>query len=166
LYLKQWSEKFPEAKLYAPPGLPQRKVVQDITFDSELSDSPPEEYSSDIDQVIFRGSLLDEVVFFHRASSTVIFGDLIQRHDPASCVGFKGWLMKMDDLVGPTGSTPREWRWSFWCNRKMHLAREALDKVVHEWKPKQLLIAHGECSQEGATEIVVKSLSWMDPSRR
>lgn len=33
----------------------------------------------DIDQAVFRGSIaMDEVVFFHRASRTAIFGDLIQ----------------------------------------------------------------------------------------
>ena len=34
----------------------------------------------DIDQVVFRGSFaMEEVVFFHRASRSAIFGDLIQR---------------------------------------------------------------------------------------
>ncbi len=71
--------------------------------------------------------------------------------------GWRGMLMRLDSLVGENGSTPREWRASFLRRSKARAARE---KVLN-WKPKRLLIAHGECAQTGATEIIDRALAWM-----
>jgi hypothetical protein len=156
LFLAQWHEQWPEAQVYAPPGLAQRKP--DLQFDAELSDDPDPAWAADIDQVIFRGSLaMEEVVFFHRESRTAIVCDLIQRHPEATMTGWKGMLMRVDGLVGKHGSTPREWRASFLRRSRARAARE---KVL-SWKPERLLIAHGDCAQTGATDIIGKALSWI-----
>jgi hypothetical protein len=156
LFLAQWCDQWPEAHVYAPPGLAQRKP--DLRFDAELSDDPDPAWATDIDQVIFRGSLaMEEVVFFHRESRTAIVCDLIQRHPEATMTGWKGMLMRVDGLVGKHGSTPREWRASFLRRGRARAARE---KVL-SWKPERLLIAHGECAQTGATDIIGKALSWI-----
>jgi hypothetical protein len=156
LFLAQWRDQWPEAHVYAPPGLAQRKP--DLRFDAELSDDPDPAWATDIDQVIFRGSLaMEEVVFFHRESRTAIVCDLIQRHPEATMTGWKGMLMRVDSLVGKHGSTPREWRASFLRRGRARAARE---KVL-SWKPEQLLIAHGECAHTGATDIIGKALSWI-----
>ena len=156
LFLAQWRDQWPEAHVYAPPGLAQRKP--DLRFDAELSDDPDPAWAADIDQVIFRGSLaMEEVVFFHRESRTAIVCDLIQRHPEATMTGWKGMLMRVDSLVGKHGSTPREWRASFLRRGRARAARE---KVL-SWKPERLLIAHGECAQTGATDIIGKALSWI-----
>ena len=156
LFLAEWAERWPEARVYAPPGLAQRKP--DLRFDRELGDEPDPTWVADIDQVIFRGSLaMQEVAFFHRESRTAIICDLIQRHPEATMTGWKGMLMRLDGLVGEHGSTPREWRASFLRRSKARAARE---KVL-SWKPERLLIAHGECAPTGASEIIEKALSWI-----
>ena len=156
LFLAEWGERWREARVYAPPGLAQRRP--DLHFDAELGDEPDPAWAADIDQVIFRGSFaMEEVVFFHRASRTAIICDLIQRHPEATMTGWKGMLMRLDSLVGEHGSTPREWRASFLRRGK---ARAARDKVL-SWKPDRLLIAHGECAQTGATSIINHALSWI-----
>jgi len=156
LFLAEWGERWPEARVYAPPGLAQRRP--DLRFDAELGDEPDPAWKADIDQVIFRGSLaMEEVVFFHHASRTAIICDLIQRHPEATLTGWKGMLMRLDGLVGERGSTPREWRASFLRRGKARAARER----VLGWKPERLLIAHGECAQIGATTIIDKALGWM-----
>ena len=156
LFLAEWHEQWPDAKVYAPPGLAKRKPEQQ--FDAELGDEADPAWEADIDQVIFRGSLaMEEVVFFHRESCTAIVCDLIQRHPEADITGWRGMLMRLDSLVGNNGSTPREWRASFLRRSKARAARE---KVL-DWQPERLLIAHGECAQSGATEIIDRALSWM-----
>lgn len=156
LFLKEWAERWPAARLYAPPGLASRR--RDLAFDEELGDEPNAAWAADIDQVIFHGSLaMEEVVFFHRASRTAIICDLIQRHPEDTMTGWKGMLMRLDSLVGKEGSTPREWRASFVRRRK---AREARKKVL-SWKPERLLIAHGECAQTGATSVIDRALGWI-----
>ena len=156
LFLAQWHDQWPDARMYAPPGLAQKKP--ELQFDAELGDTPDPAWATDIDQVIFRGSLaMEEVVFFHRESRTAIVCDLIQRHPEATMTGWKGMLMRMDSLAGKNGSTPREWRASFLRRGKTRAARE---KVL-SWKPERLLIAHGECAKSGAAEIIDKALRWI-----
>jgi hypothetical protein len=156
LFLRQWSERWPQARLHAPPGLARKKPA--LRFDAELGDGPDSAWAADIDQVIFRGSFaLEEVAFFHRASRTAIFGDLIQRFPAAKVSGWKGMLMRLDGLVGENGSTPREWRASFLRRGRARAARER----VLGWQPERLLIAHGECAQSGAAEIIARALRWI-----
>jgi len=156
LFLSQCAERWPAARLYAPPGLARRKP--NVRFDAELDDDADPAWAADIDQVIFRGSLaMEEVVFFHRASRTAIICDLIQRHAAEQMSGWKGKLMQLDSLVGEDGSTPREWRASF---LRRGPARAARQKVL-DWRPDQLLIAHGQCARTGATAIIERALSWI-----
>jgi hypothetical protein len=156
LWLKEWAERWPDARLYAPPGLAKKRW--DLIFAAELRDEPDSAWAADIDQTVFRGSIaMVEVAFFHRTSCTAIFGDLVQRHDPAQMRGLKGIVMRLDGLVGQRGSTPREWRATFVRRR---LARRALARVL-AWKPERLVVAHGACAQRNATEILAQALSWI-----
>jgi len=156
LFLKAWADRWPDARVYAPPGLARRKP--ELRFDEELGDEPDPAWAVDIDQVVFRGSLaMEEVTFFHRPSRTVIICDLIQRHPESSMTGWKGKLMRLDGLVGQQGSTPREWRASF---LKRGPARTARKKVLG-WNAERLLIAHGECVKTGAADVIKTALSWI-----
>ena len=164
LFMKPWQERFPDSKMYASPGLANRKIASDLKFDGgTLTNDTPDDYKQDIDQAIFQGGVLDEVVFFHKASKTVIFCDLIQRHPVGYHKGFHGWIMKAEGVVGPTGSTPKEWIFAFWAYGKMADARQTLDKVLKEWQPDKLIIAHGENATENATVIIENCLPWIPP---
>jgi len=156
LFLKEWADRWPDARLYAPPGLARRKP--ELRFDAELDDEADPAWAADIDQVVFRGSFaMEEVAFFHRESATAIICDLIQRHPESAMSGWKGMLMRLDSLVGEQGSTPREWRASFLRRAPARAAR----KKVLAWNAERLLIAHGECAQTEATEIIATALSWI-----
>jgi hypothetical protein len=156
LFLQQWIDRWPDARVYAPPGLARRKPA--IRFYAELTDEPNPEWADDIDQVIFRGSfVMEEVAFFHRPSRTALIADMIQRHAESTLSGWKGMLMRLDGLAGERGSAPREWRATFLRRR---VARAAREKVL-SWNAERLLIAHGECAQSGANEIIRRALSWI-----
>jgi hypothetical protein len=156
LFLPEWHRRWPEARVFAPPGLVRRKPA--LHFDAELGDAPDPAWAGEIDQVIFHGSFaMEEVVFFHRPSRTALVCDLVQRHDPDRLSGWRRMLMRLDGLVGEAGSTPREWRASF-----LHraAAREARERLL-AWQPERLLIAHGECALEDATAILRRALAWI-----
>lgn len=156
LFLHEWTDRWPEARLYAPPGLARKRP--DLRFYAQLEDEPSLSWAPDIDQAVFRGSIvLEEVAFFHRASRTAIIGDLIQRHSASKMSGWKGMVMRLDGLVGEDGSTPREWRASFLRRAPARAAR----KKVLGWNANQLLIAHGDCSHEGAAQLIAAALSWI-----
>ena len=156
LFLAEWVDAWPEAKLWAPPFLARRR--RDLSFDGELTDAAEPAWEKDIDQLIFRGSFaLEEVIFFHRASRSAIITDLVQKFDPATLRGWRGLLMRLDGLVGPEGSTPRELRLTFWNRRA---ACEALRKALG-WNPQRLIIAHGQWVRENGREALARSLSWI-----
>ncbi len=158
LFLAEWCAAWPVARLYAPPGLARRR--RDLSFDAELGDRPEPAWQGQIDQVVLGGSLvMDEVLFFHQRSSTCLVCDLIQRHDPARQTGFIGWLMRLDGLVGPDGSTPREWRATFLDRRK---ARAAARRAL-AWQPERLVIAHGEWAPSGGVDALRHGLRWLEP---
>ena len=161
LFLKQWSEKYPDAKVYAPPGLKRRKVADGIHFDATFgADETEPPFHDEIDSVIVQGSyIMEEVAFLHRASKTVIICDLIQRHPDEAMTGFKGMLMRLNGVVGNKGSCPREWRFSFWPFGK-EKARKARD-IILSWKADKLIVAHGTCVEEGASAVIERALSWI-----
>lgn len=156
LFLQEWADQWPDARLYAPPGLARKKPA--LRFDAELADEPDPAWQADIDQTVFRGSFaMAEVVFLHRASRTAIFADLIQRFPEHEFSGWKRLLLKLGGLLGDQGGTPRDWRASFLRHQP---ARAALQKVL-AWNAEQLLIAHGSCAKAGATRIIARALSWI-----
>ena len=133
LFLAAWKQRWPAARLYAPPGLARKQ--RQIHFDVQLGDRPEAAWLNDIDQAVFRGSFaLVEVVFFHRASRTAILGDLIQRFPECAASGFKGLVMRVGHIVGPHGSTPGDWRLSFLFREPARAAR----RRVLDWKPQRL----------------------------
>jgi hypothetical protein len=66
-------------------------------------------------------------------------------------------VMTLDGLVGPNGSTPREWRLSFW-NRAA--ARRARQKVL-DWNPRRVIIAHGEWVRDNGRAVLERALAWL-----
>ena len=100
---------------------------------------------------------MQEVVFFHRPSRTALVCDLVQRHDPGAHRGLGKLMMRLDGLLGDEGSTPREWRASFWRRAPARAARAQ----VLAWKPERLVIAHGACAASGATPILERALAWI-----
>ena len=62
LYINSYVEKYPKAKLYAAPGLEKKR--KDIQFKGTLEDKPDQEWSEEIDQMVFRGCFFMEEVFF------------------------------------------------------------------------------------------------------
>ena len=111
IFLEEWQDAFPDAKIYAPPGLSNRNVVKDVTFHGTIDDNNEMPYSKEIRQVLFKGScFMEEAAFYHPKSETAIIADLVQRFPESTADTFMGKLMKIDGVVGLEGSTPRDFR--------------------------------------------------------
>ncbi len=159
LFLDAWKEAYPEALLYAPPGL--RRKRKDLAFDADLADAPDPAWAADVDQVIMHGSpFLTEVVFFHRASGTAIFTDLIQNFARDWFPGWRGLVARLDGIVAPHPGAPREWRASFLIHRRQ--AQVALRRVL-AWPIERVLIAHGDPIRSGGAAVVREAFKWLVP---
>jgi len=77
MFAKHALRMFPEALLYGAPGLAAKRP--DLENLVELGDSVLPEWQHELDQVVVRGMpFVNEVVFFHKASSTLIATDVLQ----------------------------------------------------------------------------------------
>ncbi len=76
LHLAAAIERYPNARVWGAPGLSAKR--DDLHFDAELDDAAPSEWSGQIDQVVTRGApWVNEVVFVHRRSRTLLLTDLV-----------------------------------------------------------------------------------------
>ena len=156
LALAEWTKAWPSLRLWAPPALAKKR--RDLRFEGELGDEAPAEWRGEIDQLRVEGSFaLTEVLFFHRASRTCLVGDLIQRFDLDFQRGWRGWMMRANDLVGPSGSTPREWRATFLRRER---ARRSIERAL-AWNPAHLVVAHGVWARGDGAASLRASMRWL-----
>jgi hypothetical protein len=156
LALGDWARRYPEARLHAAPGLAAKRP--DLAFAGELGDAPDPAWAGQIEQVVFRGSrILDEVVFFHRVSRSVLVTDLVQRLEPAQVSPWLRGPLRVWGVVGERGSTPLEWRWLWWDRRA---GRAALAQAL-AWNPDRLVVAHGACVAENGRDALATGLRWL-----
>lgn len=155
LSLQQWVEAFPSVALYAPPGLSRKR--RDLSFATELGDTPPTAWQGEVDQMPIRGSsFMTEVFFFHRRSRTCLVGDLLQHHDDEGHL-WKRWLIRLGGVGDREPGTPRDARLTFWHRRR---ARRCMERVL-AWEPRRLVIAHGPCVLQDGASVLRRSMSWL-----
>lgn len=93
-HIPAWAARYPAAKTWASPGVRERAASQHIAvaFSADLDDRAPPDWAIDLEQLAFAGSwAMTEMVFFHRASRSLILTDLIENFEtdkfasPAAC---------------------------------------------------------------------------------
>lgn len=140
LFMGQWARAYPDADLYASPGLAKKRP--DLRFDAVLGDAAPAPWAECIEQRVVRGSVfMEEVVFFHRPSRTLVLGDLIENHDPRLLGPVQRFWARCNGMLAPNGSTPRNYRLSF---VRRDQTRKCLERVL-AWEPRRVVVLHGPC---------------------
>jgi hypothetical protein len=162
LYLQDWNAAYPQAQLWGPQSTIRKRG--ELEFREPIRDSAPSEWQPDIDQAWFRGSIaMDEVVFFHRPSRSVIVADLIQAFSDRFIREHWRWwqrrLARIEGIVAEKGLAPLEWRLSF-LNRAP--ARAARVKAL-SWQCERVIMAHGEWRRSDGHAFLERSLDWLAP---
>lgn len=157
LFLAEWQAAYPDARLYAPPGLRQRRP--DLSFDADLEDGAVgHPWVGEIDQVHFAGNKIAvEVVVFHRTSRTVLIADLIQQLDPATLSGWRALIARLDLMTGAAPQTPRKFRLAFTDHRA---ARAALNRIT-AWPARRVLMAHAPPVLEDGQAFLTRTFAWL-----
>jgi hypothetical protein len=162
LFLDQWLAAYPTARSYAAPGLAEKR--RDLRFDAQLGENPEGAWEAEIDQLLFRGSrVMEEAVFFHRPSRTLLLTDLIENFDPATLNGWQQGVARLAGILAPHGKTPIDWRLTFHLGDK-ELARRALEEML-AWQPENIILSHGRCLFGGGTPFLADSFRWLLPRR-
>jgi hypothetical protein len=158
LHLAEWRAAFPAARLHAAPGF--RSRCPGIAVDAELGDAPAADWAADLDQIVVGGNAITtEVVFFHRASRTVLFTDLIQQFDAGWFTGWRAIVARLDRLVGTEAAVPRKFRLAFTDRRA---ARAAVRRIM-AWPAERVLMAHGAPVIEGGQAFIRRAFGWLKP---
>jgi hypothetical protein len=155
-FLAEWRAAYPQAALYAAPGL--RRCHKDLEFDAELGDAPPPEWADDLDQVLVHGNrITTEVVFFHRWSGAVLFADLIQQFPPGWFRGWRALVARWDLMTASEPSVPRKFRTAFVDRRA---ARSALLRIL-AWPSCKVIMAHGRPVDRDGRAFIARAFQWL-----
>lgn len=156
LFLGEWRDAYPMARLHAPPGL--RKKRRDIAFHDNLRDGAATPWAGEIDQVVIPGNLITtEVAFFHVASRTVLFADLIQQFAPGSLVGWRALVARLDLMMEPEPQVPRKFRAAF-IDRTQ--ARAAMN-IVRGWPAERVVMAHAPPVLTDGQAFIARAFRWL-----
>lgn len=156
VFLGEWQRAFPQAKAYAPPGLREKRG--DIAFHADLADACPPAWAGEVEQAVMHGNrITTEVVFFHLASRTVLFCDLIQHFRPGWFGGWRAIVARLDLMTGAEPSVPRKFRLAFTGRRA---ARASIRRVM-AWPAEKILMAHGDPVTRDAPAFLRRAFRWL-----
>jgi hypothetical protein len=154
--LEEWHGLFPDAELWSTPQMPRK--FRNLPITGILTDTVPQGWTDDLDQLVFRGNLFfEEVHFFHRPSRTLIVADFLQNHLPVKGRPFVNALCRLFGAAYPQGGVPYDIRWSFIDRRR---ARQSLDKLL-SWDFEHLIVAHGACVRTQGRQFVERAFRWL-----
>jgi hypothetical protein len=154
LYAGRVAEAYPGARLWVAPGLERKRP--DLVFDGVLGDDAPAEWKGQLDQVFFRGRPYEnEVVFFHRASRTLILCDLAFNFGPRSAAPTRLLmrLLRSYGRFGPSKLDPL-------LIRDRRAARQSLERILG-WDFDRVVVAHGDVLESGGREALREGYAWL-----
>ena len=161
-HIAAWKRRYPQAIAWASPGVRERAASQhiEVHFDADLDDAPPADWADTIDQLRFRGSrVLQEIVFLHRASATLIVADLIENFEAAKLPTTMRWIARLGGVIDPDGKAPLDMPLTY-LGRKAE-ARACLARML-AWQPRRVILAHGRCYLDNAAAELARAFRWLD----
>jgi hypothetical protein len=160
-HVAAWKRAYPKATAWASPGVREQAASQsiEVSFDADLCDEADPAWVDDLDQLVFRGSrFMEEVVFFHRKTHTLLLADLIENFEPEKVSGYHKWLVRLAGAAAPDAKTPRDLRLTF-LGRKRE-ARSAFERMV-AWEPEKVIMAHGCPYERDGTAELRRAFRWL-----
>jgi hypothetical protein len=131
---------------------------QSLPFAEVLDDSAPPLWTDEIDQIHVQGIglFLDEIVFYHRRSRSLIVADLLFNLSEEDA-----WITRtMGSLViGPFPGCrfARLYRPAVTDRRRMHTAVER----ILDWDFDQIIVGHGAIVENNRKEVFRTAFRWL-----
>lgn len=147
LFLSSAKQAFPAAKIYAAPGLEKKR--QRFKFDACLLDQ--NQWQADLEMQLVQGMpRVNEVVFFHKKSATLLVTDLVFNLQNVN--GIRGQLISR--LFG-TCNRPAVSRLFQLMMKDRSKISQSL-KVIKGWPFEKLVMAHGDLILSGGHQLFDK----------
>jgi len=136
---------YPAARIFAPPGLAAKR--RDLVIHEELGDEAPPLWRGQIEQHLFGGApYINEVVFFHAATRTLVLTDLAFNVPVERTAGARlyYWLMGAAGRFGPH-------RLVRLLIRDRAAARASVERILR-WDFERVTVTHGDVLETGGRE--------------
>ena len=151
LYLNDWKKVYPEATIWGPTRLHKKR--KDVAFVEGVC---PE--SDQIAIEIFKGNnFIEETVFLHIPSKTLIVTDIIQNHLPSNNNSFWKIIKRFAGILAPNGGAPIDLRLT---TRNKTLARKSISKIL-TWDFNKIILGHGQCIDKNGKKYFENAFRWL-----
>ncbi len=159
-WIGEWGDAYPDALKWASPGVRLSAQKQGWEFDRDLGEKAESAWRDDIDQIIVHGGrFMEEVVFIHKSSRTLILADLIENFEPRMVQSpIMRWLLKLAGNSDPDGKLPIDLRLSYW-GRHREISR-AVNGML-EWEPDRVIVAHGRWYESNGVAELRRAFRWV-----
>jgi len=154
LYLAENVRSFPDAAVYISPALPA-KLKEQLSYEV-LSDDPPALWRNELAQHLVRGMpKLQEIVFFHYPSRTLILTDLAF-HIRQSNSWFTRLFMRLNGAYGHFGPSR-----IFRTLVKDRAALRSSLARIQRWDFDRIIVAHGDVLEQGGKAEMQTQYAWV-----
>lgn len=137
LFAGSYSAVYPSATFYVAPGLVEKRP--DLSFAKELSPNPEPEWMDVLAQLRIEGvPWMEETVFFHRSSRSLIVTDLVFNLPPSKSLWAKAF-MTLNGVEGRLACS-RLFRSQI---KDKEAFRASIERVL-VWQPSRVIMSHGE----------------------
>ena len=155
LHVKTYIEEYPQALVYAAPGLPEKR--KDLRFHHVLSEESPEAWEGNLVQTLVRGMpALNEVAFFHPASRTLLLTDLCFNYPPTE----SSWLRLYRRWIQDYEAKFTMARVIKLMVRDRRALRSSCDRILR-WDFDRVTLTHGEILESGGKEAFRNAFRWL-----
>jgi hypothetical protein len=155
VFVGDYQRAYPDAEFYCAPGLETKRA--DLKFTATLTDEAAPGWRGQLEQLVFRTFPgLNEVVFFHRASRTVLFTDLIFNLTRTDSTLAKIVLTLDGGFGGP--AVPRSFRMLLRWRRAE--TRALVDRILG-WDFDRVVVTHGDVIESGGKRIIAQAWSFV-----
>jgi hypothetical protein len=154
LYAGDVAKAYPGTRLWIAPGLEKKRP--DLVYEGILDDAAPEPWRGQVDQVFQRGRPFEnEVVFFHRASRTLILCDIAFnfRENTHWLTRLLMTLVRSYGYFGPS-------KLDRMLIRDHAAARASMEKIL-AFDFDRVVVAHGDVVESGGRQALRDGYRWL-----
>jgi hypothetical protein len=154
MFVPDWARAFPDARVYAPPGL--EKKQPGLAIAAALGDAPPALWAGVLDQLPVHGApMMQEVVFLHRATKTLLLTDLCFHVRRGSA--YTRLFMRANgawDRFGPSRLMRHV------LTRDHAALRASLERIL-AWDFERVIVTHGDVLERGGKPALRAGFAWL-----
>ena len=160
-WIPEWCDAYPDAVAYLAPRIMDQagdRLDRVSHRCRPLDDRSAYPWDGAIDTLAVHGSYMSEIVFFHRASRTLVLTDMIENFEPQKLGLFARVLTWLGGAQHPDGKMPRDMRLTY--RARAAELRMAVDTMIG-WNPARIIVAHGKWYERDGADELRREFRWL-----